>query len=180
MQEPGLPSRVVSFDVFEIDLRAGELRKEGRRVKLQERPFRVLSLLGERGGGWGTREGFGAQAWPAATFVDFDHGLNSAVARLREALRDSADNPRFIETIAKRGYRLIAPLKVAAPEMSIPSAMPPPNKTPFKGYASGKVWISAAGFLALLCSVGAWASHRQVQEAALASIEVAPLGGMGG
>jgi Tol biopolymer transport system component/DNA-binding winged helix-turn-helix (wHTH) protein len=180
MQEPGLPSRVVSFDVFEIDLRAGELRKEGRRVKLQEQPFRVLSLLVERGGGVVTREELREKLWPADTFVDFDHGLNSAVARLREALRDSADNPRFIETIAKRGYRLIAALKVAAPEMSIPSAIPPQNKTQFKGYASGKVWISAAGFLALLCSVGVWASHRQVQEAALASIEVAPLVGMRG
>ena len=83
MQEPGLPSRVVSFDVFEIDLRAGELRKEGRRVKLQEQPFRVLSLLVERGGGVVTREELREKLWPADTFVDFDHGLNSAVARLR-------------------------------------------------------------------------------------------------
>src|SRR5580692_6485171 len=110
MQEPGLPSRVVSFDVFEIDLRAGELRKEGRRVKLQEQPFRVLSLLVERGGGVVTREELRELLWPADTFVDFDHGLNSAVARLREALRDSADQPHFIETIAKRGYRFVAPL----------------------------------------------------------------------
>src|SRR3984885_719245 len=110
MQEPGLPSRVVSFDVFEIDLRAGELRKEGRRVKLQEQPFRVLSLLLQRPGQVVTREELREQLWPADTFVDFDHGLNSAVARLREALRDSADKPRFIETIAKRGYRFISPL----------------------------------------------------------------------
>ena len=101
---------IVRFDVFEIDLQAGELRKEGRRVKVQEQPFRVLSLLLQRPGQVVTREELREQLWPADTFVDFDHGLNSAVARLREALRDSADKPRFIETIAKRGYRFIAPL----------------------------------------------------------------------
>jgi Tol biopolymer transport system component/DNA-binding winged helix-turn-helix (wHTH) protein len=101
---------IVRFDVFEIDFHAGELRKEGRRVKLQEQPFRVLFLLLQRPGQVVTREELREQLWPADTFVDFDHGLNSAVARLREALRDSADKPRFIETIAKRGYRFIAPL----------------------------------------------------------------------
>ena len=101
---------IVRFDVFEIDLQAGELRKEGRKVKVQEQPFRVLSLLLQRPGQVVTREELREQLWPADTFVDFDHGLNSAVARLREALRDSADKPRFIETIAKRGYRFIAPL----------------------------------------------------------------------
>lgn len=102
---------IARFDLFEIDLQAGELRKEGRKVKVQEQPFRVLSLLLKRPGQVVTREELREQLWPADTFVDFDHGLNSAVARLREALRDSADNPRFIETIAKRGYRFIAPLE---------------------------------------------------------------------
>ena len=109
MPECQLPA-IVRFDVFEIDPQAGELRKEGRRVKLQEQPFRVLSVLLQRPGQVVTREELREQLWPADTFVDFDHGLNSAVARLREALRDSADKPRFIETIAKRGYRFIAPL----------------------------------------------------------------------
>jgi Tol biopolymer transport system component/DNA-binding winged helix-turn-helix (wHTH) protein len=99
---------IVRFDVFEIDLQASELRKEGRKVKVQEQPFRVLSLLLQRPGQVVTREELREQLWPADTFVDFDHGLNSAVARLREALGDSADKPRFIETIAKRGYRFIA------------------------------------------------------------------------
>ena len=99
---------IVRFDVFEIDLQAGELRKEGRKVKVQEQPFRVLSLLLQRPGQVVTREELREQLWPADTFVDFDHGLNSAVARLREALRDSADKPRFIETIAKRGYRFVS------------------------------------------------------------------------
>lgn len=101
---------IVRFDVFEIDLQAGELRKGGRRVKVQEQPFRVLSSLLQRPGQLVTREELREQLWPADTFVDFDHGLNSAVARLREALRDSAGKPRFIETVAKRGYRFIAPL----------------------------------------------------------------------
>lgn len=109
MPECPLPA-IVRFDVFEIDPQAGELRKEGRRVKLQEQPFRVLSLLLQRPGQVVTREELRELLWPADTFVDFDHGLNSAVARLRDALRDSADKPRFIETIAKRGYRFIAPL----------------------------------------------------------------------
>ena len=104
---------IVRFDVFEIDLQAGELRKEGRKVKVQEQPFRVLSLLLRRPGQLVTREELREQLWPADTFVDFDHGLNSAVARLREALRDSADKPRFIETMAKRGYRFISPLEAS-------------------------------------------------------------------
>src|ERR1700722_3345125 len=92
MPDPGLAS-TLRFDNFEIDLRAAELRKEGRRIKLQEQPFRVLSLLLERSGELVTREELRQNLWPADTFVDFDHGLNSAVARLREGLGDSADKP---------------------------------------------------------------------------------------
>src|SRR5215831_18370212 len=97
------PVEKVRFDIFEVDLRAAELLKEGRKVKLQEQPFRVLSLLLQRAGEVVTRDELRQELWPADTFVDFDHGLNSAVARLREALRDSAEKPRFIETVAKRG-----------------------------------------------------------------------------
>src|SRR5258708_34114664 len=102
MRDAGPSSVVVRFDVFEVDLRAGELRKEGRLVKLQEQPFRVLSLLLERAGEVVARNELRLSLWPADTFVDFDHGLNSAVARLREALRDSADRPRFIATAPTR------------------------------------------------------------------------------
>ena len=126
MSDSQLPA-VVRFDVFEIDLQAGELRKEGRRVKVQEQPFRVLSLLVQRPGQVVTREEFREQLWPADTFVDFDHGLNSAVARLRDALRDSADKPRFIETIAKRGYRFVAPLNAANPPDASSSAEAEPR-----------------------------------------------------
>src|SRR6202047_4989931 len=127
MPDAGLSSVVVRFDVFKVDLRAGELRKEGRLVKLQEQPFRVLSLLLERSGEVVTRNELRQNLWPVDTFVDFDHGLNSAVARLREALRVSADRPRFIETVAKRGYRFIS--QVEATPTSIPVAAPVVDRT---------------------------------------------------
>src|SRR6266536_5128375 len=118
MSEARFAEAMVCFDVFQIDLRAGELCREGRRVKLQEQPFRVLFLLVERAGEVVTREELRERLWPADTFVDFDHGLNSAVARLREALRDSADKPRFIETVAKRGYRFIGVVDDSVPAVS--------------------------------------------------------------
>ena len=118
MSDRGFSAVVVRFDIFQVDLRAGELRKEGRVVKLQEQPFRVLSLLLSRPGELVTRDELRQNLWPADTFVDFDHGLNSAVARLRDALRDSADKPRFIETVAKRGYRFIGILDDSVPAVS--------------------------------------------------------------
>ena len=123
MSETRLAEAMVFFDVFQVDLRAGELHRDGLRIKLQEQPFRVLSLLIGRAGEIVTRDELREKLWPADTFVDFDHGLNSAVARLREALRDSAEKPRFIETIAKRGYRFIAPLKTSTPEVVVSSSI---------------------------------------------------------
>jgi DNA-binding winged helix-turn-helix (wHTH) protein len=107
---PRLPP-VVRFGVFELDPTAGELRKSGVKVKLQEQPFQILSLLLERPGQVVTREEIQQKLWPDGTFVDFDHSLNAAVKRLREALGDSADNPQFVETIPRRGYRFIYPVK---------------------------------------------------------------------
>jgi TolB-like protein/DNA-binding winged helix-turn-helix (wHTH) protein/Flp pilus assembly protein TadD len=101
------------FGVFELDLRAGELRKHGLRVRLQEQPFQVLAMLLERHGEVVTREELQKKLWPADTFVDFDHGLNKAINKVREALSDSAENPRFIETVARRGYRFLAEVQVA-------------------------------------------------------------------
>src|SRR6476620_3232537 len=98
----------LSFGVFEVDLRAGELRKRGLRVRLQPQPFQVLAMLLERRGDVVSREELQQALWPANTFVDFDHGLNKAINKIREALGDSAEAPRFIETVAKRGYRFIA------------------------------------------------------------------------
>ena len=112
MPEPSPSAGPLRFSAFEVDVRAGELRKHGIRVKLQDQPFRVLQILLENHGQVVTREELQRQIWPSDTFVDFDRGLNNAVKRLREALADSAEKPRYIETLPKRGYRFIAPVEV--------------------------------------------------------------------
>jgi len=99
---------ILRFGAFEIDGRAGELRKNGVRLKLQEQPFQVLCVLVERPGEVVTREELRNRLWPADTFVDFDHSVNAAIKRLRDALGDSAESPRFVETLPRRGYRFIA------------------------------------------------------------------------
>jgi DNA-binding winged helix-turn-helix (wHTH) protein len=103
--------RIARFGVFELDLAAGELRKNGAKLRVQEQPFQVLAFLLERAGNVVTREELREKLWPADTFVDFDHSLNTAVNKLREALGDSASSPRYIETLARRGYRFIAPVQ---------------------------------------------------------------------
>src|SRR5271154_1988951 len=101
------------FGVFELDLRAGELRKHGVRIRLQEQPFRVLVVLVEHAGEVVTREDLQKKLWSADTFVDFDHGLNKAINKIREAIGDSAESPIFVETVARRGYRFLAEVKIA-------------------------------------------------------------------
>ena len=108
--DTGPRSIVVRFAEYEADLRSGELRRQGHRLKLQEKPFQVLAALLARPGELVTREELRQSLWPADTFVDFEHGLNTAVNKVREALRDSANNPRFIETLPRRGYRFIGPV----------------------------------------------------------------------
>lgn len=110
MEEQGRSPRVLRFGAFEADLRAGELRKHGLRVRLQEQPFQILAMLLERPGEAVTREELRQKLWPADVFVDFDQGLNNAIKKLRLALGDSAENPRFVETLARHGYRFIAPV----------------------------------------------------------------------
>jgi DNA-binding winged helix-turn-helix (wHTH) protein len=123
------PRKVVRFGAFEVDLISGELRKNGTRIRLQEQPFRVLAMLLERPGDMVAREDLHSKLWPDDTFVDFDHGLNTAVNKLREALGDAAANPRFVQTIARRGYRFIAPVQVngspAAPAEDTPASLKP-------------------------------------------------------
>ncbi len=148
MTDQQLSSSVVRFDVFEVDLQAGELRKESRRVRLQEQPFRVLSSVLERPGELVTRRELCQKLWPADTFVDFDHGLNSAVARLRDALSDSAEQPKFIETVPKRGYRFIAPLN-RDPLPEPPESVPAPH---LQKSSAAKVWIGIAAVLFVLAS----------------------------
>ena len=116
-------ARTVHFGTFEVDLHAGELRRNGSKVKLQEQPFQVLTLLLERPGSVVTREELQKRLWAADTFVDFDHSLNAAIRRLRDALGDSAENPRFVETVARRGYRFVAPVNGAS--ATAPAQAPP-------------------------------------------------------
>jgi cholera toxin transcriptional activator len=99
------------FGVFEADSATGELRRKGVRVKLHSQPFQLLFLLLERPGEMLTREEISRELWPDGTFVDYEHGVNSAINRLREALGDKASNPRFVETLARRGYRFVAPVE---------------------------------------------------------------------
>src|ERR1700757_1170745 len=100
--------RIVRFGSFEADLYTRELRKRGLKLKVQEQPFQVLAMLLARPGELVTREEIRARLWPQDTFIDFDHGLNAAVRRLRDALNDNAEAPRYVETLPRRGYRLIA------------------------------------------------------------------------
>ena len=112
MEQNHRSPRNVRFGVFEADLEAGELRKHGLRLKLSEQPFQILAMLVARPGEVVSREVLRERLWPSDTFVDFDHGLNNAVMRLREVLGDSSDHPRFIETLPRRGYRFIAPVEI--------------------------------------------------------------------
>ena len=110
--EPVIPvPRVVRFGAFELDLRSGELHKQGRKIRLEGQPVHILIYLLESPGELITREQLHRRLWPADTFVNFEHGLNAAIKRLRRALDDSADNPRFVETLPRRGYRFIAPVQ---------------------------------------------------------------------
>ena len=113
MTAPGPPCRY-RFGVFEVDVRTGELRRQGVRVRLNAQPFQVLVMLLRRPGELLTREEISRELWPQGTFVDYEHGVHSAVNRIREALSDTAASPRFIETLARRGYRFVAPVESIA------------------------------------------------------------------
>ena len=117
-------TKIFRFGVFEVDLKANEIRKNGLRLKLPEQPFQILAVLLEKRGEIITRDELRNRLWPEDTFVDFDHGLNNAVMRLREVLGDSSENPRFVETIPRRGYRFIAPVE----EAHHPSPAPSPSE----------------------------------------------------
>jgi TolB-like protein/DNA-binding winged helix-turn-helix (wHTH) protein/Tfp pilus assembly protein PilF len=131
--------RNVRFGVFEADMEAGELRKHGLRLKLSEQPFQILAMLVAKPGEVVSREVLRERLWPSDTFVDFDHGLNNAVMRLREVLGDSSDHPRFIETLPRRGYRFIAPVEPKGPPLDSPAqaAIAPETTAGVRG-TSGK------------------------------------------
>src|SRR6201984_3354221 len=122
-------NRIARFGVFELDLNTGELRKGGVKLRLQGQPVQVLTLLLERAGDVVTREELREKLWASDTFVDFDHSLNTAINKVREALGDSASTPRYVETLARRGYRFIAPVQG-------PVQSPPQNATPAESPAA--------------------------------------------
>src|SRR5215469_7318747 len=143
--------RALRFDNFELDVRAGELRKRGVRLRLQGQPLQVLAALLNRAGDVVTREELRAQIWTADTFVDFDHSLHNAIARLREALGDSAETPRYIETLPRRGYRFIGRMDgveaQSRPDVSTRSERP---GVPADGSLTKSRTLLASAFLALL------------------------------
>jgi DNA-binding winged helix-turn-helix (wHTH) protein len=118
---------VVRFGVFEVDLKSGEVRKDGLKVKLAEQPFQVLVALLEHPGEVVTREELQQKLWSNDTFVDFDNSLNKAIKKIREALGDSADNPRFVQTLARRGYRFIAPVEAPTLKGEARQSLDPPS-----------------------------------------------------
>src|SRR5437762_1559648 len=130
MQGSEHPSERLRFGVFEVDLRAGELRKHGLQIRIQEQPFQVLAILLEHGREVVTREELQKKLWSADTFVDFDQGLNKAINKIREALSDSAETPRFVETVARRGYRFLAEVTVV--DAAAQKGREPANKAAFQ------------------------------------------------
>jgi DNA-binding winged helix-turn-helix (wHTH) protein/Tfp pilus assembly protein PilF len=170
-------SPVIRFGVFEADVRSGELRKNGGKIKIQELPFRALKLLLSRPNEVLSREEFRKALWPEDIFVDFDHGISSAINRLRDALGDSADNPIFVETVERRGYRWIAPTHRPAPVLpETPTHVTAPQELQHAArlapsHPSRWMWILA--LLALTLLVVAW-TLRSNHRAAKASNTVQP------
>jgi Tol biopolymer transport system component/DNA-binding winged helix-turn-helix (wHTH) protein len=138
----------VCFGVFEADLASGELRKHGRNVPLQDQPFQVLALLLRHPGEIVTREELQQALWPADTFVEFEHGVNTAIKKLRQALGDSAVNPRFVETLPKKGYRFIAPVAGVTVSEALPE--PPPQRR------RRRWWVAGAGAAVLAAGSVFW------------------------
>ena len=154
----GSRRRVVRFGAFELDTLSGELLKHGLRLKLPEKPFHILVTLLERPQELVTRKELQARLWPGDTFVEFENGLNNAISRLRETLGDSADNPRFIQTVPRRGYRFIAPVDrladqpaakpaepIAGPNAIAPPTEPPAVVTPAERSRLAWIWFALAG-----------------------------------
>jgi len=179
------------FDGFEVNLRSGEVWKNGARVRLQEQPFQLLRVLLERGGEIVTREELKQTLWPADTFVDFDDGLNTAVKKIRDVLGDSADRPRYIETIPRRGYRFVGPVErqsppEAAEQVAVPNAplavtSPPPEAAVWRR-AVRRGGFAAVAVLALIvvllgADVGGWRARLfgHIAPPRIESLAVLPL-----
>ena len=154
------PPTVIRFGLFELCPNTGELRKRGIRIKLQEQPLRILALLLENPGEPVTRERLRESLWPGDTFVDFDHSLNAAVAKLRQVLGDTAENSRFIETLPRHGYRFIAPVESPArPAKGSPMLSTGPSEVPLTagGAPLPRIWSKSwaiVGTMVILAAVG--------------------------
>ncbi|HXI66492.1 MAG TPA: tetratricopeptide repeat protein [Steroidobacteraceae bacterium] len=193
MDQTNAASQRIKFGCFEADLRSAELTKQGKRIMLQEQPFRLLAMLIERRGELVTREEVRQKLWPN-TIVDFDHGLNKAISKIRDALGDSAEKPRFIETVARRGYRFLADVRdttqqerqAAAPRLLSPVdqgfGRDAGQTVGFRVSRRRPVlsWLLSAAAVALLL-LSAWmVSHRQHAVANIRSIAVLPLTNLSG
>src|SRR6202035_4366277 len=184
-------ARHLKFAVFDADLRAGELTKNGKRLSLQEQPFRLLALLLEKPGELVTREELQARLWPE-TIIDFDHGLNKAVSKLREALGDSAENPRFIETVARRGYRFLSavevicdgdvePLPGDSPDGRLPALLAAPTKVKLKRPFRAAILLLFGLGLALVAGLAVWGFYHRIRSPpAIRSLAVLPLENLSG
>lgn len=187
---------VIRFGLFELDSKSGQLRKNGNRIRIAQQPAQVLALLLERPGEVVRREELRQKLWSPDTFVDFDHGLNKSVQKLRDALGDSAESPRFIETIPKVGYRFIAPVSGSARPPVEEPVEPTSQQVAAElvkendAFASGKharssrgwLWL-AGGFALLLAGFGWWAHRKQAnneQTAPIHSLAVLPLNNLSG
>lgn len=175
MPRASLSADVIRFDSYEAHLRAGELYRAGHKVKLQVQPFHVLAVLLERPGEVVAREELQKRLWPSDTFVDFDHSLNTAIKKLRQALSDDKDKPRFIETLPKRGYRFIGTLKQNEEPSELlgkplPAAPPSPrrarNASPSPIGRTAKISAEGKSDFALVCADEASAAEKEKLDAA--------------
>ncbi len=185
-----LASGRLRFDDFELDVRAGQLRRQGVRLRLRGQPLQILEILLERAGEVVTREELQSRIWPANTFVDFEHSLHNAVARIREVLGDSAENPRYIETLPRRGYRYIGPVedspvppagdeRVADANKGV-SIAPPPKQASRFVVVLGAVSLCAVVALGLLAWTMRWHVHAKAAVVPIHSIAVLPLSNLSG
>ena len=173
------------FGIFEADLRTGELTKRGARIRLQDQPFQVLAMLLAKPGELITREELRARLWTADTFVDFDHGLNKAINKIREALGDSAESPRFVETVARRGYRFIGDVAASerepappAPSTSSPAAEPAAVQRRPRWQRT--LTIAGLGLALTSAALVGWLLRSHGPSPAIRSVAVLPLENLSG